>query len=79
MATKSLLKNANDLVRIIQREKTIHKFDLMDKASMSMSQYDKLAPYLKHRFAHLVEYDRNSKHWKSLKVTDIESGDQVLI
>ena len=72
MATKGQLKIANRFVRQIQTDSPINKFDLMDKLSMSISTYNQLKPYIEHRFAHHVEYDKQSKSWIKKQVIEIE-------
>ncbi len=81
MATKTLLKNAWTLVDFIQKAGTegIHKFDLMDKASMSISQFDKMSPYLKHRFSNKVEYNQKSQKWFPLKSKEFVDKENEVI
>ena len=76
MATKGQLKNATKFVTTIQKDKSIHKFDLMDKLSMSIAMYNQLKPYVEYRFGHLVEYHKQSKTWRAKKVEGISEGDK---
>ena len=78
MATKSLLKNGMCLVQHIQREGTIHKFDLMDKASMSQSSFEKLAPYIKHRWGQYFEYNRKTGIYTKTVVINQDTGEEIL-
>lgn len=72
MATKGQLKNSHKFIDRIQKDGSIHKFDLMDKLSISIATYNQIKPYVEYRFGHLVEYDRKSAHWTVKKVTDLD-------
>jgi hypothetical protein len=63
MATKTMLKKGSNLIGIIQREGSIHKFDLIDKASISLSTYNQMKPYLEYRYAQYVRYDEKTGIW----------------
>lgn len=78
MATAILLKNAHKMVSFIQKEKTIHKFDLMDKLSMSISTYNQMKPYVEHRYGHYVSYDRKSQTWTANIVTELTEGSSII-
>ena len=78
MATKGQLRNATRWVQHVQKEKSIHKFDLMDKLSMSIATYNQLKPYIEHRFGHLVDYDRKSGVWSAKIVTEVTEASQVM-
>lgn len=72
MATKTLLRNGMKIISIIQRDGPIHKFDLMDKASISLSTYQQIKPYLEHRYGHHISYDRRTGMWTKIEVDTIE-------
>lgn len=75
MATKGQLKTAHKFVEQIKRETNpIHKFDLMDKLSMSIATYNQIKPYIEHRFGHYVEYDRKSQSWFKKEVVEMNES-----
>ena len=76
MATKGQLKNATKFVTTIQKNRAIHKFDLMDNLSMSIATYNQIKPYVEYRFGHLVDYDRKSKVWTAKEVKEMSLGDE---
>ena len=78
MATALLLKNATKMLQRIQKDGTIHKFDLMDKLSWSISTYNQMKPYVEHRYNQYVEYDSKNKIWKAKIVTDLSEGSKLL-
>lgn len=78
MATKTLLKNAASLLKIIQVEGDIHKFDLMDKASMSLSTFEKILPYLKHRFGQYFDYDSKTGMIKKKIVLEVSEAQKEI-
>jgi len=67
MTSQSQQTRANHLLNIIKKEKIINKFDLMDLAGISLSNYNQLSAWFKHRYIetlHMVEYDQRSKNWR---------------
>lgn len=66
MATKTMLKKGSTLIGIIQREGSIHKFDLIDKASISLSSYNQMKPYIEYRYAQYVRYDEKTGIWSKV-------------
>ena len=66
MATKTMLKKGSTLIGIIQREGSIHKFDLIDKASISLSTYNQMKPYIEYRYAQYVKYDEKTGIWSKV-------------
>jgi len=76
MATKGQLKTATKFITMIQKDNPIHKYDLMDKLSMSIAMYNQLKPYVEHRYGHLVEYSRVTKKWTAKEVKDLSEGDK---
>lgn len=79
MATAILLKNAHKMISLVQKEGNIHKFDLMDKLSWSISTYNQMKPYVEHRYNQYLEYDRKSQTWKSKKIEEISEGSSVIM
>jgi len=63
MTSRSMYSRANRIKEIIKSEKTIHKYDLMDRARISMSTYEKIKPWLEYRFADFFSYDKEKKTW----------------
>jgi len=61
-----MLKKGSTLIGIIQREGSIHKFDLIDKASISLSSYNQMKPYLEYRYSQYVRYDEKTGIWSKV-------------
>ena len=78
MATAILLKNAHKMISLVQKEKNIHKFDLMDKLSWSISTYNQMKPYIEHRYNQYLEYDRKSQIWTAKVITEATEGSSII-
>jgi hypothetical protein len=78
MASKGQLKSATKFVQQIQKQKSINKFDLMDKLSISIPTYNQIKPYIEHRFGHYVEYDKKSKNWIAKEVIEFSEANKVV-
>ena len=78
MAATAQLKKATQFVQIIQKEGSIHKYDLMDKMSMGIPSYDQLKPYIEYRYGHYVEYIPKTKHWMAKEVIETEASKALL-
>lgn len=69
MASKAQMALANRLLEAVKRAGTINKFDLMDKESVSIAQWNQISAWFKHRFIdglNLLEYDKKTKNFKWL-------------
>lgn len=66
---------------IIEKQRAIDKWDLMQKAGISRSVYEKEAPLWKTKFSDFVEYDRKSGMWlaKIQEQESIEPEQTILI
>ena len=73
MATKGQLKGAHKFIEMVQKSSPIHKFDLMDRLSISIASYNQIKPYVEYRFGNLVGYDRKSAMWTAKSVKEIGS------
>ncbi len=51
------------LLNIIKAEGDIHAYDLVDKARISLAQYNSIKPYFERKFDSWVQYDKPSKTW----------------
>ncbi len=61
------MSRLNDMVRIIEESGKIDKVDLVIRARIGISYYDKLKPFLEKIYVHKVRYDKESRMWESLK------------
>jgi len=55
--------HGNKMIEIIKKGKRIHKFDLIEKAGISLSSYEKIKPWLEYRYSNLVRYYRPTGEW----------------
>ncbi len=53
----------NRLLNIVKEEGDIHAFDLVDKAHISLSQYNNIKAYFERKYEGWVRYDKPSKTW----------------
>ena len=67
MSNRQWYYYGNKLKTIIEQEKRIHKFDLVEKVGISFSLYDKIKPWFEYKFNEFVRYDKPTKEWVSLK------------
>lgn len=79
MASKGQLRKASEFVKQVKVAGSIHKFDLMDKISISIPTYNQLKPYVEHRYGQYVEYNPKTKMWKAKKVTEISEGSKEFV
>lgn len=78
MSNKAQVSVANNMLNIIKHEQTINKFDLMDRAGLSVGAYNQISAWFKHRYSEttkLVEYDKKFKMWKW--IGDYDSNQQI--
>jgi hypothetical protein len=54
------------MVALIRKHGTIHKFELIRKAGMSLSVYEKISPFIKFHFED-IEYNRKTGVWSQIK------------
>ena len=67
MTTRKEMSRLNDLVRIIEEAGKIDKVDLVIRARIGISYFDKLKPFLEKIYVHKVRYDVETRMWYSLK------------
>lgn len=60
---KTSLKIWQRVKEIIEIHGTINKWELMRKANISRSVYEKESPWWKREFLEFVEYDRKTGNW----------------
>jgi len=76
ITNKTIYIHMNNIVEIIKSEGEIHKFDLIERANISLSTYEKLKPWIEHKFAEIVRYDKSTKKWISIVYEDQEMNNQ---
>lgn len=47
----------------------------MDEAKISISTYEKIKPWLEHKFSTFVKYEKTTKEWFWLIEEEIENND----
>ena len=47
----------------------------MDEAKISISTYEKIKPWLEHKFSEFVKYEKTTKEWFWLVEEEIENND----
>lgn len=72
MTTQKEMSKINRLVELIKREGVISKVHLIMKSGLSISYYNNLKPFLEEIYPHLVQYDKETKLWKYIKVEDVD-------
>ena len=60
----------NEWTRIVKEFKEIDKFDLMMVLKITVSQYNQLKGFIENRQSKVIEYDKNTKTWKSKGKTE---------
>ena len=60
------------MLRIIHDEKKISYFDLIDRARISITKYSQLKMYLIDKYDNVIQYDKESKIFTSLKAIEEE-------
>ncbi len=58
------------MIRVIRDEGTVHKWDLVDLARISIRDYTNLSSYMRHRFDGQIKYDPNTSTWSKLNQLD---------
>jgi len=61
------MSRLNEMLRIIQEEKQISKVQLVIKARIGISYFDKLRPFLLELYSDFIRYDRDTKMFVSLE------------
>ena len=67
MTSQRQQSRANKMLHFIEKNGTIHKFDLMDLCGLSVGDYNQIAGWFKYRYQEtsmVVEYDSKSKNWR---------------
>ena len=55
------------MVRIIKKETTIHRWDLIDEAKVGIGEYNKVKSYMEWKFDGTIRYDKETELWTFLK------------
>jgi len=79
MTTRKEMSRLNEMLRIIQEEKRISKVQLVLKARIGISYFDKLRPFLMELYGDFIRYDKDEKMFISLvnaKVSEKEENDK---
>jgi len=63
---RSAMGKASELVKIIREYGKIHKFELIRKADISLSVYEKISPLVKFYFEDM-EYNRKTGYWLQIR------------
>lgn len=71
------MKKINEIVTIIERERTISNVELNMKTRYSISKFEKLIPYVKYLFLNRVEYDRTEKIWRAKNTIDHADSNNI--
>jgi len=79
MTTRKEMSRLNEMLRIIQEEKRISKVQLVLKARIGISYFDKLRPFLMELYGDFIRYDKDEKMFISLvnaKVSEKEKSEE---
>lgn len=71
MTTQKEMRKINKLREIILKEGTIGKVQLVMRSGISISYYEKLKPFLEEIYQHDIQYDKNTRVWKSIPREEI--------
>ena len=67
MTSQRQQTRANRLLHYIEKNGTIHKWDLIDLCGMSVTDYNNIASWFRYRYeetSQMVEYDSKAKTWR---------------
>lgn len=78
MTTQKEMSKMNRMIEIIKKEKKISKVQLVMRAGISVSYYDKLKPFLEEIFTHVVKYNKETKMWEVVETLDEPQPQQTL-
>ena len=67
MTTRKEMSRLNEMLAIIQKEKQISKVQLVLKARIGISYFDKLRPFLLELYGDYITYDKDAKVFRSLQ------------
>ena len=82
MVSQKEMQKINRMVKVIKEEGTIHKWDLIDKARVSIRDYSNLSSYMKYRFDNMIQYNKDHQMWSKLNQLDeikIETQEELKI
>jgi len=66
MVSSNELSQAKRIVHIIKQLGAVTRWELIDKAKMSISTYNKLKPYILYRWEDEIQYDKVNATWSVL-------------
>lgn len=64
MVSRKEMQKIVRMVHIIKLRGTIHRWDLIDEAKISINTYNQLKSYMQHKFEEKVKYDKGFEEWK---------------
>ena len=67
MTTRREMSRLNEMLSIIQSEGQISKVQLVIKARIGISYFDKLRPFLLEIYADFIRFDKDTKMFVSLQ------------
>lgn len=73
MASQKEMRKMERMVQIIEREGVISKVQLVMKAMISISYYEKLKPFMEELYAHRVQYDKDTRTWRAIRNKQLET------
>ena len=68
MSGKSWHHIAKKMNNILKETKRIHKFDLVDRLSISLSLYEKYKPWYEYHYTEYARYDKPTKNWVLIEI-----------
>ena len=75
MASQKEMRKMDRMVRIIEQERVITKVQLVMKAMISISYYEKLKPFMEELYAHRIQYDKHTTTWRTIRNKELETED----
>jgi len=66
---------AKRIIDLIQKEKKIHKFELIRVIGISISTYEKLKPWLEYTYSHVLRYEKETQQWIFVEKDDDSLND----
>ena len=67
MTSQKEMSKMNKIVQIILKEKVISKVQLIMRSGISISYFEKLKPFMEELFESRIQYDKETKLWRSLE------------
>ena len=64
-------RTANKIIEQIKTSGPIHEYDLIDLLNISVASYEKIRPWILHRYGDTVDFDKKTRQWRYLVVENI--------